>query len=248
MKRTEYKSIAFEVKDVDRGKRTAVIAHAAYDNVDRMNDISRKGMFNKSWLENSDEISFYFNHDSAQAPGKPVQFFEDDKYAYTKAYLGTHTLGEDTLKMMEEGIVKNASFGYVALRTKILENGVRELNEVKHIETSVLTKLQANPLARVMTVSKQQEQEYLLELKQSIDEMDRLCRNSKASDDTIKYLLKELEQAKQVLSNYDTAGTDAGDLTPPPPPDSKNDKAFADQLYLLTLKSFNHGNEYRKSG
>lgn len=235
----EYKAIAFETKDVDRGKRKAIIMHAGYDNIDRTNDISRKGMFTKSWLENKDDISFYFNHDPTQAPGKAVNFFEDDKGAYTEVFLGTHTLGEDTLKMMEEGIVKNASFGYVAIKTNILADGVRELKEVKHIETSVLTKLQANPLARVMNVQKSFEADDLIELKEAIDEMEKFCKNTKASDNTIIYLLKQISQAKQVLSKYSETTEAATALQP----SKENDKAFADQLYLLTLKSFNYGNQ-----
>lgn len=233
-KQIEYKAIAFEAKDVDRGKRKAIIMHAGYDNVDRTNDISRKGMFTKSWLENKDDISFYFNHDKGQAPGKPTNFFEDDKGAYTEVYLGTHTLGEDTLKMMEEGIVKNASFGYVAIKTNIVEGGVRELKEVRHIETSVLTMLQANPLARVMNVQKSFEQDDFVELKHAIDEMEKFCRNTTASDKTIIYLQKQVEQAKSILSKYDENTPAEKSLEP----GKGNDKAFADQLYLLTLKSF----------
>ncbi len=48
----EKKSISFELKDLDREKRIAIIAHAAYDNIDYTNDISRKGMFTKCWKPN----------------------------------------------------------------------------------------------------------------------------------------------------------------------------------------------------
>ena len=238
MKAKEYKCIPFEAKDVDHRKRTAVIMHAAYDNVDRTKDISRKGMFTKSWQENKDDIAFYLNHDPNQAPGKSLNFFEDDKGAYTEVFLGTHTLGEDTLKMMDEGIVKNASFGYIAIKTNIIEGAVRELKEVRHFETSVLTKLQANPMARVVNVQKSFEQEDLVELKEAVDEMEKFCRNTKASDNTVIYLLKQIEQAKTVLSKYYETTEAATALQP----SKENDKAFADQLYLLTLKSFNYGN------
>ncbi len=108
----ETKSIPFELKDMDKNTRTAVIAHAAYNNIDRTKDISRKGMFTKSWKESKDEIALYLNHNDEQSPGKVVDVYEDDSYAYTKAWLGTHTLGNDTLIMMDEGIIKKASFGY----------------------------------------------------------------------------------------------------------------------------------------
>ncbi len=153
----ERKSINFELKDLDKSKRTAIIAHATYDNIDLTKDISRKGMFRKSWQENRDIISFYLNHNDEQAPGKVVDVYEDDEHAYTKAWLGTHTLGNDTLTMMDEGVIKNASFGYVATksnRIQVKSQSVRELKEVVHLETSVLTKIPANLKAGVRSVVK----------------------------------------------------------------------------------------------
>lgn len=157
----ERKSINFELKDLDTSKRTAVIAHAVYDNIDRGGDVSRKGMFTKSWSEHKDDISFYLNHDDEQAPGKVVDVFEDNRKAYTKAWLGTHTLGNDTLIMMDEGIIKKASFGYIPEKKGYIDvkgRKVRELKEVVHIETSVLTKMPMNPLAGVESVVKSLEQ------------------------------------------------------------------------------------------
>ena len=153
----EKKSLIFELKDIDKSKRIAIIAHAAYDNIDLTDDISRKGMFTKSWNESKSDINFYFNHDDEQAPGKVLDVYEDDKNAFTKAWLGTHTLGNDVLTMMDEGVIKNASFGYSVDKSNIINvkgKKIRELKEVKHYETSVLTKLPANPKAGVRQVIK----------------------------------------------------------------------------------------------
>lgn len=153
----ERKSITFELKDLDKTKRTAIIAHAAYDNIDFTKDISRKGMFTKSWQESKNDISFYLNHNDEQAPGKVVDVYEDDKFAYTKAWLGTHTLGNDVLTMMDEGVIKKASFGYITDKSSpitIKGQKIRELKEVKHLETSVLTKMPANMKAGIVSVTK----------------------------------------------------------------------------------------------
>ncbi len=142
---------------MDKSKRTAIIAHAAYDNIDRTNDISRKGMFNKSWGESKDHINFYLNHNDEQAPGKVIDVYEDDAHAYTKVWLGTHTLGNDVLIMMDEEVIKKASFGYATKKSnpiKVKGMQVRELKEVAHFETSVLTKMPANLLAGVRQVTK----------------------------------------------------------------------------------------------
>jgi HK97 family phage prohead protease len=153
----EFKSIPLEVKDVDTQHRTAIIAHATYDNIDRGKDILRKGAFAKSWKEHKDDVAFYLNHNDEMAPGKVVELFEDDNHAYTKAWMGTHTLGDDTLKMMDEGVIKKASFGFLPVKANKIEvKGVkvREIKELYHGETSVLTKLQMNPGSGVISVTK----------------------------------------------------------------------------------------------
>lgn len=287
MRNMETKSIALEVKDFDKEKRTVVVAHAAYNNIDRTKDISRKGMFTKSWNENREDIAFYKNHNSDLTPGKVVDFWEDDSFAYTKAFLGTHTLGEDTLRMLDEGIITKASFGYLPVQKNFIDvkgEKIRELKEVRWFETSVLTVLQANPLAKVRSVTKSFD-DMLFELKQlsvsenaalkkimasdfmSLDElmriavsadeksdlytwvmyqisrrtdfisdlrsqlkynsgdlkslqqdietMEKFCANTKASDECIMSVQNDIKEAKNILSKYDTAYSQAAKALDP---------------------------------
>jgi len=278
----EYKSLPLKTKDVDKGTRTAVIAHAAYNYIDKAKDISRKGMFSKSWEESKNDISFYFNHDDTQAPGKVIGVSEDADFAYTEVKMGTHTLGNDVLIMMDEGIAKKASFGFITMKSKPIEvkgQKVREITEVKHVETSILTKLPANDKAGVIQVNKsfsprlelktlsdaeqsflaqiirsgsqniraaldladsidvdsdlytwincfiQQQSSWigdaksnlrwgrksldgsLTDLKSHIANMERFCRNTRASDDCIQSVEAELKAARQIVSQFDTAYT-----------------------------------------
>lgn len=209
----ERKSIILEVKDLDKSKRTAIIAHAAYDNIDFTQDISRKGMFNKSWSENKENINLYLNHNDEQSPGKVVDVYEDSHYAFTKAWFGTHTLGNDVLTMMDEGIIKKASFGYITKKSNIITKDgkkVRELKEVQHLETSVLTKMPANIKAGVMSVTKAFDgitEAQIKEFYQHLTALEKFCRNTKASDGCIKSMLQEVENTKQFISEYNTAFT-----------------------------------------
>ena len=305
----ERKSINFELKDIDKSKRTAVIAHAVYNNIDRTDDISRKGMFTKSWNESKDDINFYFNHNDEQAPGKVVDVYEDEQAAYTKAWLGTHTLGNDVLIMMDEGVIKKASFGYITEKSGFLDvkgKKIRELKEVRHLETSVLTKMPANPKAGVRQVIKaymqtpefkslSQEEQTMLkkmlacdqmcmeemvkmmgmldtksdlytglsymisqrasmmgdmmrQLKWNVDEvnsikshievMEKFCRNTKASDDAIKTILLEIEESKQLISDYNTVITQA-EGTSLEPTTSVEEKELLDVIttFNKTLKT-----------
>jgi HK97 family phage prohead protease len=232
----EFKSTAFEVKDINKGDRTAVIAFATYNNVDKTNDILRKGAFNKTWAENKSDIRFFFNHDPNQVPGKPLDFFEDDNHAYAKAYLGTHTLGEDTLKMMDEGIITDSSFGYKAVRHSMIEvkssnKKARELKEVYQGEFSVLTHWGANPLSKVKNVTKGYYED-MEGLKERFLRLNKFIRNTTASDDAIKAAIKEADEIKSILFD-DTADTSDGT-----PPASIDDEAQTEAIKSLSLKMF----------
>lgn len=302
----ERKAVNFELKDIDKTKRTAIIAHCVYNNIDRTDDISRKGMFNKSWKETKDDINFYFNHNDEQAPGKIIDVFEDDTAAYTKAWCGTHTLGNDVLTMMDEGVVKKASFGYITVKKNFIDvkgKKVRELKEVEHLETSVLTKIPANNLAGVRQIIKafmnapevktlsQPEQVILKkivstdqdalimlvnlsatleptsdlytwvnwnisrradligemrsqlkynsgelkELQSHVETMEKFCRNTAASDDCIKSVLLEIDNAKQLISDYNTEVTQAG-FNPLEPSSSVDQKGLLAELTNFSNK------------
>lgn len=150
----EFKSTKFEKKDIDMGKRTAVLAYATYNSLDRVNDIVRKGMFTKSITESKDDVRLFLNHDKKQAPGRAGEFWEDSEHGYTKAYLGTHTLGNDTLIMLDEGIITDVSYGFDPVKTKSLGGKKREVNEGKLWEISPLTHWGAHPGSGVIQVSK----------------------------------------------------------------------------------------------
>lgn len=233
----EIKSISdFEVKDLDTNRRTAVIAHAVYDVIDKVQDISRKGMFNRSWkaakatgIEKS--IGFYINHDPERQPGLVKDVWETENKAYTKVWFGNHTLGNDTLAMMSDGIIRGASFGYTTLDRNFKEikgKKIRELKEVIHGETSVVYGLEpVNDLAGVVSVTKAGNLE---ELKSRIESMENFCRNSNASDDCIKTLLSQIEDVKSIISRNDTADTRIANGS------SASVKEFSNALHLLTLR------------
>jgi HK97 family phage prohead protease len=148
------KSIELNIKDIDMSKREAVIAHATYKSPDSDGDKSLRGMFDKSWRENFGLLRFFLNHKKDQAPGKPLQTWDDSDHAYTRSKLGTHTLGDDVLKMLDEGVIVAASFGFEPLRYKANKSGGKDFIEVKHYETSVLTHWGAHENSGVVSVEK----------------------------------------------------------------------------------------------
>jgi HK97 family phage prohead protease len=174
--------IQLELKDLDTSKRTAIIRHAVYTSIDRVKDISTKGMFTKSWQENKPD--FLFNHVTGATVGSVINTYDDDNGAYTEVKFGNWTLGNDVLEMASEGVLKGASFGYISDKNKtdyvqIKGQKIRRLKEVKHIETSLLTVLPAHPEAGVMVLNKSLEQ---IELKQLKDSEKQLLQTLISND------------------------------------------------------------------
>ncbi|MBA3830219.1 MAG: HK97 family phage prohead protease [Taibaiella sp.] len=228
-----YKGIDVGVmKDINVGKRTAVLKYATYGSLDRDKDRANKGMFTKSWNDGFDDIRFFKNHNKQEAPGKPLRFWEDDNHAYAEVWLGTHTLGEDTLKMMDEGIMTNNSYGFdPQVSNKIKEKGM-DFKQVKLWEISVLTHWGAHPESKVQMVDKEAAE--IMELKQYLSKLDKFIRNTSASDESIEEVLALKQSGEEILKKYDTVVTPTDDDQEEQA--ASVEKEFADALYLLTLK------------
>lgn len=191
----EYKATApIELSDMSTERRTAVFAHAAYDSVDKKKDIARRGMFAKSWKE-SKAIDFLVDHDDGQKPGLVIDLFDDERKAYTKVKFSESTLGKDTMIMMDEGIIKGASFGFYTMKSNQIEvkgKKARELKEVLQFESTVTYKLSPiNDLAGVVKVTKAMLNNFEIETKAlSSDEQRTLLAIVKNDQATLESLVQ----------------------------------------------------------
>lgn len=202
------KSISLSVKDLSLTSREAVLAHATYNTLDKDGDRANRGMFDKSWKENFNDIRYFLNHKKDQAPGKIIRVWDDSEHAYTQVKHGTHTLGEDVLKMIDEGVAVAVSYGFIPVKQRKIQNKGFDYMEAKHMETSVLTHWGAHDDSHIVTVQKSFDENQAKELHDSIARMERFIRNTTATDDTIKNIIKEITRAKQLLiKNTDTAIT-----------------------------------------
>lgn len=202
------KSISLNVKDISLTSREAVLAHATYNSLDKDQDRANRGMFDKSWKENFHNLRYFLNHDSRQAPGKPIRAWDDSEHAYTQVKHGTHTLGEDVLKMIDEGVVVAVSYGFAPIKQRKIQNKGYDYLEVNHMETSVLTHWGAHDDSHIVTVQKSFDADQIREMQDSIKRMEKFIRNTTASDEAIQAIAKELTRAKQLLiKNTDTATT-----------------------------------------
>lgn len=231
-------AIKLELKDLDTNKRTALIMHSVYNSIDRVGDISHKGMFTKSWQENKPQI--YINHDGNLVPGTTTRTFEDERGGYTELKFGTWTLGNDALEMADNGVFTGASFGYETKKkdfSTINGRKIRNLREVKHAETSLLTVEAAHPEAGLISLVKSMEDINELmglqdELKAYFTKIETYCRKATASDETIIALQNANNEYKLLIQSIDTAITQ---LIPEPIVSDDGVKSELDN-FLTSLK------------
>lgn len=107
------------IKDVDTGQGIVTGYFAAFNNIDSDGDMITKGAFAKTIAERgpkgSNRIKHFLDHDWQKPVGAIKVLQEDDYGLYFESKAGTHTLGQDYLKMCLDGIITEHSFGYKVL-------------------------------------------------------------------------------------------------------------------------------------
>jgi HK97 family phage prohead protease len=172
------KATSLELKDVDIDSRLVKGYFASFNNVDSDADMIMTGAFTKSIQEHgvnttsNRKISHLAFHDVTRPVGVLKVLKEDSNGLYFESELGTHTDGEDALRMYKDGIIREHSIGfnYIADKTNFVEvakdktdnkliqdlGGYWQLNEVKLWEGSFVT-FGANSETPNLTAIKSQE-------------------------------------------------------------------------------------------
>ena len=206
--------IPASIKDAD-GKKGIVTGYfAKFDNVDADGDIIRKGAFAKSILEtgplsSQPRIKHLLNHNSSQPLGCITSLQED---AYGLAYesqVGTHALGQDFVKMVESNLITEHSIGYQTMKRNQMQDyegymknpagGWYELTDIKLWEGSSLTAWGANQHTPLTGMKADKKEDALQALVNRQKNLEKFCRNSTASDETIELLLIECKQLTQII-------------------------------------------------
>ena len=210
-----YKSFDFELKDIDKGSRIMVGSYAAYNNEDAVGDIGRKGMFTKTWAENFSRVRHLLNHDVTQAVGKVERFWDEGDNAYYKSKIGTHKLGDDVLEMADSGLLNEHSYGYKTIKSIKNKTGQRELLEVKLLEFSNLTGWGVNERTPLISSTKSvSDDSYNVKMIKHLDSLEKFCRNTTASDETIELMLLEAKQLTQIIIDLTTTQPEVKAIVP----------------------------------
>ena len=210
MKMYSYKDLtdAPSIKDADKRKGIITGYFAAFGNKDSDGDIITKGAFTKTISENGPlsskpRIKHLLNHDVTKPLGKIMTLQEDSKGLYYESQVGTHSLGQDFIKMVDSGLISEHSIGY---KTMVDDEraDARYLSELKLYEGSSLTAWGANEMTPVTGMKGMDKTQLLEQLTKRSEALDSFCRNSTATDETIEMLLSYKDQLLDIIADNQT--------------------------------------------
>lgn len=134
-----------EITNVDVEKRIIMGYASKFGNVDLHGDMVMPGAFTKTITERGpggkNEIWFLHNHSSDNPLGKPTVLKEDNYGLYFEAPIVDTRIGEDVLKLYEEGLINQHSIGFSTIKETFVEGEGQtkpyyQINEVKLFEFS----------------------------------------------------------------------------------------------------------------
>jgi hypothetical protein len=123
-----------------------------------------------------------------------------------ESQIGTHRLGEDFVKMVESGLITEHSIGFRIMKRNQMQpyeeymknpgKGYYEITELKLYEGSSLTAWGANPLTPITGLKSLGDIDVMISHTNAIE---KFCRNTDASDETIEMLLLHSKQLAQLV-------------------------------------------------
>lgn len=196
------------IKDID-GKKGVVTGYFAhFDSIDSDGDIIKKGSFIKTLSEQGPfsrkpRIKHLLNHDTNQPLGVLTDLREDNYGLFYESKLGTHSLGEDFVKMVESGLITEHSIGYRTKKWNQLKpwsewkegEAMREITEVKLYEGSSLTAWGANMNTPLTSMKAEKKVSILCK---QLDALMKALRNGSFTDETFDLLEIKFAQLQQL--------------------------------------------------
>ncbi len=237
----KYKSTPFVIKEASLKDSYVQGYFSTFDILDSDGDIGRKGMFKKTIEERGPKathprIKYFLNHSPYQVPGVIKELEEDNVGLAYGAAIGSHNLGVDYIKMIQSGIITEHSYGYQIVKENRTSAG-NELLQAIMWEGSGLTAWGANQFTPVTGYSKSLTRDEQFEkYSKRIKDLEKFCRHTDATDETIEIILIEVKQLSQVI--LDLTNTTPAVVETPEPGKQADDQAKA--LFERINKSANN--------
>ena len=149
----EYKNAGAGIQDVDSASRTVVAYAATFrSDPDHAQDIITKGAFTRTLKNNAARIKTLREHSPLHLIGVPSKIHEDEKGLYTETRFSDIGLARDTLQLIQEGILGDASIGYKAVKSDYDRDvKARMLREIRLFEYSFVA-IPADDQANITSV------------------------------------------------------------------------------------------------
>ena len=241
-------SLPASIVDVDEKKGIITGYFAVFNNEDSDGDTILPGAFTKTILErgpasSQPRIKHLLNHSVYQPVGVLQVLQEDQKGLYYESKPGTHSIGIDTVKMIESGLITEHSFGFETVRKQVInpdadwKDRKQILQELKLWEGSSLTAWGANEQTGGATLKSMGKDAYIKMLNDRQKALEKFCSNSTATDETIELLLLESKQLTQIILDISQKST-APETPTPPDKGRKSEKSTLPEGITDALTTF----------
>lgn len=200
MKLYDYKGggSASQIKDADIKKGIVTGYFSSFGNKDSDGDIILPGAFARTLNAQGPDspqprIKHILNHDVTKPLGKLLVLREDSKGLYYESQIGTHALGKDFLLQVESGLITEHSIGFKTIKED-RKSDANYISEIKLFEGSSLNGWGANSQTPLTGLKSEFTIDMMIARGKAIE---RFCRTSEATDETIELLLIEMKQLQQ---------------------------------------------------
>lgn len=194
-----------EIIDVSVERRVVTGYASKFGNIDLVGDMIMPGAFTKTiqerGVDGKNEIWFLHNHDTNAPLGKPTVLKEDNYGLYFEAKIVDTEIGEDILKLYEEGLINQHSIGFSTIKEKYVEpsngkDGYYQIQEVKLYEfSSVLWG--ANPDTPFLGLKSLDD---VSEFQKRFDKLYKQLKSGNLKDETYELLEIEYNFIKSEMS------------------------------------------------
>lgn len=228
-KMLSYKNNSLAFSDVDVKEGIVSGYFSSFDQEpDSDGDIIILGAFSKTIQENGPlgkrRIKHLLDHNPSQVPAVIKELSEDNKGLAYVSKAGSHTLGQDFVKMVDSGIITEHSFGYRTIKQHKGENGWNYLTELSMWEGTSMLTWGANANTPITG---------LKSLEDILDHYDRLykaLKNGTYSDETMIQLQERHKQISEFIKTTQP-NAEMSETTVPSEKGGDNQKQLAEVFF-----------------
>jgi HK97 family phage prohead protease len=197
--------IGFKNADPTKGIVTGYFA--MFGNKDLDGDIIERGAFSKTIQERGPNgkqlIKYLLDHDRYKVVAKLQVLQEDEKGLYYEAKIGSHSAGQDFMKMVESELINQHSFGFKTIKEQYdQQEKVNRIKEVFLYEGSAIQFLGANPETNMIGLKSFDDALIYL------GKLEKFIRTTDCTDETIRQLELKLQSLTALLKPDNSTSKD----------------------------------------